>query len=89
MTSAVQPAAEKGHRAAVIASFLGWTLDAFDFFVVIFLIDTLTAHFKVPKSSIVLTLTATLATRPVDGSTSRASQKCSPTHTGAWDIPVR
>jgi len=40
MTSAVQPAAEKGHRAAVIASFLGWTLDAFDFFLVTF---TLTA----------------------------------------------
>ena len=26
--------AESGHRAAVVASFLGWTLDAFDFFLV-------------------------------------------------------
>ena len=30
---------------AVFAGFLGWTLDAFDFFVVIFMYDTLAAHF--------------------------------------------
>ena len=50
---------------AMSAGFLGWTLDAFDFFVVIFLFDTLAAHFHVPKSDIVLTVTATLAMRPV------------------------
>jgi SHS family lactate transporter-like MFS transporter len=55
----------RGNWHSVFAGFLGWTLDAFDFFVVIFLIDTLTAHFHVPKSSIVFTLTATLAMRPV------------------------
>ena len=48
---------------AVTASFLGWTLDAFDFFVVVFLVDTLAAQFHVSKSAIVWTLTATLATR--------------------------
>jgi SHS family lactate transporter-like MFS transporter len=47
------------------AGFLGWTLDAFDFFVVIFLFDTLAAHFHVPKRDIVLTVTATLAMRPL------------------------
>ena len=47
------------------AGFLGWTLDAFDFFVVIFLFDTLAAHFHVPKRDIVLSVTATLAMRPV------------------------
>ena len=47
------------------AGFLGWTLDAFDFFVVIFLLDTLAAHFRVPKRDIVLSVTATLAMRPV------------------------
>jgi SHS family lactate transporter-like MFS transporter len=47
------------------AGFLGWTLDAFDFFVVIFLLDTLAEHFGVPKSDIVLSVTATLAMRPV------------------------
>src|SRR5271169_985307 len=50
---------------AMSAGFLGWTLDAFDFFVVIFLLDVLAAHFHVPKRDIVLTITATLAMRPV------------------------
>ncbi len=51
-----------GH--AVMAAFLGWTLDAFDFFVVIFLLDTLARQFGVSKKDIVLTTTATLAMRP-------------------------
>ncbi|MGC2111733.1 MAG: MFS transporter [Candidatus Korobacteraceae bacterium] len=50
---------------AMAAGFLGWTLDAFDFFVLIFLLDTLAEHFRVPKSDIVLTVTATLAMRPI------------------------
>src|ERR1700680_3291685 len=50
---------------AVAASFLGWTLDAFDYFVVVFLVDTLAREFHVGKGSIVLTLTATLAVRPI------------------------
>jgi SHS family lactate transporter-like MFS transporter len=50
---------------AVTASFLGWTLDAFDFFVLVFLVDTLAAQFHVRKADIVWTLTATLAMRPV------------------------
>lgn len=53
------------HFHAVTAGFLGWTLDAFDFFVVIFMMDTLAAHFGVPKHAIVRSLTATLAMRPV------------------------
>ena len=48
----------------MLAGFLGWTLDAFDFFVVVFLIDTLAHQFGVPKKDIVRTLTATLAMRP-------------------------
>jgi SHS family lactate transporter-like MFS transporter len=50
---------------AMSAGFLGWTLDAFDFFVVIFLFDTLAAHFHVSKAAIVGSVTATLAMRPV------------------------
>ena len=50
---------------AVAASFLGWTLDAFDFFVLVFLMDTLAAEFHVSKSAIIDTLTATLVMRPV------------------------
>jgi MFS transporter, SHS family, lactate transporter len=50
---------------AVSASFLGWTLDAFDFFVAIFLVNTLAAQFHVTASKIVFTTAATLAMRPV------------------------
>src|SRR3954470_6454366 len=54
-----------GSAHAVTAGFLGWTLDAFDFFVVVFLMDTLAAQFGVPKSAIVASLGATLVMRPV------------------------
>jgi SHS family lactate transporter-like MFS transporter len=50
---------------AVSASFLGWTLDAFDFFVLVFLVDTLAAQFHVSTSKIIFTITATLAFRPL------------------------
>ena len=50
---------------AVGSGILGWVLDAFDFFVVIFLFDTLAARFHVSKADIVYTLTLTLAMRPV------------------------
>lgn len=50
---------------AFTASFLGWTLDAFDFFVLVFLINPLAAQFGVSKAAIIWTLTGTLATRPL------------------------
>src|SRR5215471_13070308 len=53
------------HWHAVTAGFLGWTLDAFDFFVVVFLVERLAAEFQVSKEQIVLTITLTLAMRPV------------------------
>jgi SHS family lactate transporter-like MFS transporter len=55
----------RGQWHAVTAGFLGWTLDAFDFFVVVFLVDTLAGAFAVDKKAIIWTLTATLAMRPV------------------------
>jgi MFS transporter, SHS family, lactate transporter len=54
-----------GARHALLAGFLGWTLDAFDFFVIVFLYDTLAREFSVPKKAIVLTTAATLAFRPL------------------------
>ena len=50
---------------AVSASFLGWTLDAFDFFVLVFLVDTLAEQFHVTTAKIIFTITATLAFRPL------------------------
>ncbi len=61
----MRPLSRADRQHAVTASFLGWTLDAFDFFVVVFLMDTLAAQFHVPKSSIVRTITYTLAMRPL------------------------
>jgi SHS family lactate transporter-like MFS transporter len=54
-----------GQAHAVAASFLGWTLDAFDFFVVVFLINKLAAEFHVGKEAIIASLFVTLVMRPV------------------------
>src|SRR5712672_3530128 len=64
MSDSAQPARSGTHHA-VLAGFLGWTLDAFDFFIVVFLFDTLARQFGVTKKEIVFTTTATLAMRPV------------------------
>ena len=45
----------KGWEFAVGSGILGWVLDAFDFFVVVFLFDTLAEHFHVSKASVVPT----------------------------------
>jgi SHS family lactate transporter-like MFS transporter len=55
----------KGWQFAVGSGILGWVLDAFDFFVVVFLFDTLAEHYHVSKASVVYTLTLTLAMRPL------------------------
>ncbi len=49
----------------VFASFLGWALDAFDFFVLVFVMPAVAAEFHRPVSHIAFTITATLALRPV------------------------
>jgi MFS transporter, SHS family, lactate transporter len=64
MADSAQPIRTGTHHA-VLAGFLGWTLDAFNFFVIVFLYDTLAAQFAVSKKAIVFTTTATLALRPV------------------------
>jgi MFS transporter, SHS family, lactate transporter len=50
---------------AVSSGILGWILDAFDFFVLVFLVDVLASNFHVGKGDIVWTITVTLAMRPV------------------------
>jgi SHS family lactate transporter-like MFS transporter len=52
-------------RNAVLAGFLGWTLDAFDFFVLTFVIDDIAKAFHRTRPEIALTITLTLATRPI------------------------
>lgn len=55
----------RGWQLAVASGVLGWVLDAYDFFVVVFLFDALSANFHVKKAAVVYTLTLTLAMRPL------------------------
>src|SRR6185312_8669281 len=52
-------------RNAVIAGFLGWTLDAFDFFVLTYVLGDVARVFHRTRPDIALTLTASLAMRPI------------------------
>jgi SHS family lactate transporter-like MFS transporter len=52
-------------RHTVIASFLGWTLDAFDYFLLTFVILAVAHEFNVPKAEVTYGLFLTLAARPL------------------------
>jgi len=52
-------------RNTFIACFLGWSLDAFDFFILVFCIPALSAHFQRSVSTIAEAVFWTLAMRPV------------------------
>ena len=58
-------AAAGGHRAAVLAGFLGWTLDAFDFFLVVYCLTAIGHEFHRSDAEMAFTLFVTLAFRPV------------------------
>ena len=50
---------------AVMASFLGWAFDAFDFFVLVFVLSKAAKEFAVSLDKMTLAITATLAFRPI------------------------
>jgi len=52
-------------KNTVIASYLGWTLDAFDFFLLVFVLKDVTKEFGVEESHVALAITLTLACRPL------------------------
>jgi SHS family lactate transporter-like MFS transporter len=54
-----------GHGAALFAGFLGWTLDAFDFFLVVLSLTAIAAEFHQTKAAIALSISLTLGFRPV------------------------
>ncbi len=55
----------KEQRHTVIASYLGWTLDAFDFFLLIFLVTDVAHEFDTTVAKVAVAIMYTLALRPV------------------------
>jgi len=52
-------------KKVVLASFLGWMLDAFDFFILVFVLTDVAKEFGVGRESVALAITLTLALRPL------------------------
>jgi MFS transporter, SHS family, lactate transporter len=52
-------------RNTFVACFMGWSLDAFDFFILIFCVNALAAQFQTKVSAITEAIFLTLAMRPV------------------------
>jgi SHS family lactate transporter-like MFS transporter len=65
VTQAISKEERRNQKNAVLAGFLGWTLDAFDFFILTFALATVAKDFNRTIPEIALTLTASLAMRPV------------------------
>src|SRR5439155_1365734 len=55
----------RDHRPAVLAGFLGWTLDAFDFFLVVMTLTAIADEFGRSDKEIAYSISLTLAFRPV------------------------
>jgi MFS transporter, SHS family, lactate transporter len=52
-------------RHAFAACFLGWSLDAFDYFILVFCVSAIATDFRVAKSAVTEALVLTLAFRPL------------------------
>src|SRR5258708_33434087 len=59
------PKQSDGHRAALLAGFLGWAFVAFDFFLVVVTLTAIAKEFHRPDKDIALSLALTLGFRPV------------------------
>jgi SHS family lactate transporter-like MFS transporter len=57
-------ALNKPQRAAFVASFLGWALDAFDYFLLTFILKDIAAEFHVETETMATAITLTLIARP-------------------------
>src|ERR1700712_4050153 len=55
---------DKSQRSAIWASYLGWTLDAFDFFLLVFMIKAIGAEFHAETETVLELTFLTLAARP-------------------------
>jgi putative sialic acid transporter len=55
----------KEQRNVVLAAYLGWMLDAFDFFLMVFVFRDIAAEFNTEVSSVAVAVVLTLAMRPI------------------------
>ena len=55
---------DSSQKSAIWASYLGWTLDAFDFFLMVFMLKAIAAEFGSDIKTVTLAVTLTLAARP-------------------------
>ncbi len=65
MASVLAMQTRADQRNAVVAGFLGWTLDAFDFFILVMVVPAVARDFHRSVPAIALTLMASLVTRPL------------------------
>jgi SHS family lactate transporter-like MFS transporter len=56
---------EPSQRSAIWASYLGWTLDAFDFFLMVFMLTAIAREFGTDVKAVSQALFLTLAARPI------------------------
>ena len=63
--TATSPPAAGDHWPAVMAGFLGWTLDAFDFFLVVLCVPAIAKTYGVETTNITFTIALTLGMRPI------------------------
>ncbi len=56
---------DRQQRSAFVASFLGWTLDAFDFFLMVFILRAVAQEFGTDVTKVTIAVTLTLAMRPL------------------------
>ncbi|GGD91175.1 MFS transporter [Aureimonas endophytica] len=58
-------ALDRDQRHTLFASYLGWTLDAFDFFLLVFVLKAIAEEFQVEVSAVSYAIFLTLAARPI------------------------
>jgi MFS transporter, SHS family, lactate transporter len=61
----LSPSDRANARNALLAGFLGWTLDAFDYFILTYVLSQVAAEFHKSVAEMSLTITASLVMRPV------------------------
>jgi SHS family lactate transporter-like MFS transporter len=55
----------KTQKSVALAAYLGWTLDAFDFFLMVFMFSFIAKDFGVEREEVVFAVTLTLIARPI------------------------